>query len=139
MTGRRKLVRSPVSVTSKQAARAHEIQAVTPRRDTDRVVESQAVQFGEAARSVAGRARSLGLTTPVFKSPPRIVGVSRTIRQRSDGQAVVAIAFRGRPWNAVLADMIDGVLHVNDLSGASASRARDDLWEAFCHPVEKAA
>jgi len=80
---------------------------------------------------LAGRARSLGLETPVFRSPPRIVGVSRTIRRRPDGQAVVAIAFRNRPWNAVLADMIDGVLHVNELAGAEASRARDDLWETF--------
>ena len=103
------------------------------------MVESQSVLFGEAARSLANRARSLGLTTPVFKSPPRIVGVSRTIRHRPDGQAVVAVAFRGRPWNAVLADMIEGILHVNDLTGASASRARDDLWDTFTTPAEVAA
>ena len=103
------------------------------------MVESQSVQFGEAARSLAGRARSLGLTTPVFKSPPRIVGVSRTIRHRADGQAVIAIAFRSRPWNAVLADMIDGIVHINDLGGAAASRARDDLWEIFSAPTEAAA
>jgi len=75
----------------------------------------------------------------VFKSPPRIVGVSRTIRKRTDGQSVVAIAFRGRPWNAVLADMIDGVLHVNELAGADASRARDDLWETFSQTDQIAA
>jgi len=57
--------------------------------------------------------------------------VSRTIRYRPDGQAVIAILFRNRPWNAVLADMIDGVLHINDLEGAEVSRARDDLWETF--------
>jgi hypothetical protein len=103
------------------------------------VVESQSVQFGEAARSLASRARSLELLTPVFKSPPRIVGVSRTIRRRSDGQAVIAVAFRSRPWNAVLADMIDGILHINELSGAAASRARDDLWETLSDPIEAAA
>ena len=103
------------------------------------MVESQSVQFGEAARSLASRARSLGLVTPVFKSPPRIVGVSRTIRQRADGTAVISVAFRSRPWNAVLADMIDGILHINDLSGADVSRARDDLWETFSAPAEAAA
>lgn len=103
------------------------------------MVESQSVQFGEAARSLANRARALGLATPVFKSPPRIVGVSRTIRQRPDGQSIVAVRFRGRPWNAVLADMIDGILHVNDLQGAAASRARDDLWEICTPPNEAAA
>ena len=65
--------------------------------------------------------------------------MSRTIRRRPDGQAVVSIAFRGRPWNAVLADMIDGVLHVNELAGAAASRARDDLWQTFCAIDEVAA
>lgn len=52
---------------------------------------------------------------------------------------MIAIAFRSRPWNAVLADMIDGILHINDLNGAAASRARDDLWETFSAPVEAAA
>ena len=67
------------------------------------------------------------------------MGVSRTIRRRPDGQAVISIAFRSRPWNAVLADMIDGILLVNQLSGAAASRARDDLWETFSSTVEAAA
>jgi len=75
----------------------------------------------------------------VFKSPPRIVGLSRTIRHRPDGQAIVSVAFRGRPWIAVLADMIDGVLHVNDLDGPAACRARDDLWSTFAAANEAAA
>ena len=139
MTGSPRPARWPANGTSKPVASKSATDTVTPRRDTDFVVESQSVQFGEAARSVARRARSLGLATPVFKSPPRIVGVSRTIRRRDDGQAVVAIAFRGRPWNAVLADMIDGVLVVNELQGAAASRARDDLWEIFVESTELAA
>jgi len=49
------------------------------------------------------------------------------------------VAFRSRPWNAVLADMIDGILHINELSGAAASRARDDLWETLSDPIEAAA
>lgn len=112
---------------------------VTPSRDDAFVVESPSVQFGEAARALANRARSLGLRTPVFKSPPRIVGVSRTIRYRPDGQAVVSIAFRGRPPNAVYADMIDGVIHINDLHGVEASRARDSLWETFSERLSAAA
>ena len=88
---------------------------------------------------MSGSARALGLATPVFKSPPRIVGVSRTVRQRSDGEWVVAIAFRGRPWTAVLADMIDGIMHINDLEGVQACRARDDLWETFSQLLEAAA
>ena len=75
----------------------------------------------------------------MFKSPPRIVGVTRTVRYRPDGQAVVSVLFRGRPWPAVLSDLIDGVLLVNDLSGVAACRARDDLWETFEESLKPAA
>lgn len=103
------------------------------------MVESQAVQFGEIARNVSNRARSLGLSSPVFKSPPRIVGVSRTLRRRPDGQAVVAVAFRNRPAGAVIADLIEGVITTNDVEGAQACRLRDDLWEPFSESVKIAA
>ena len=103
------------------------------------MVESQAVQFGEIARNVSNRARSLGLSSPVFKSPPRIVGVSRTVRRRDDGQAVVAVAFRNRPTGAVIADLIEGVLVVNELDGAQACRLRDDLWAPFSDSIKLAA
>lgn len=81
----------------------------------------------------------MDLVTPVFKSPPRIVGVSRTIRHRPDGQAIVAVAFRGRSWSAVISDLIEGVVFVNELTGAAASRARDDLWLELESSAEAAA
>ena len=115
------------------------IEPVTPQRDTVGVVESQSVQFGEIARLVANRARSLGLSIPIFKSPPRIVGVSRTVRKRDDGRSVVAVSFRNRPLGAVISDLVEGVLVVNELSGASACRVRDDLWEPFSDSVRAAA
>ena len=102
-------------------------------------MESPSVRFGEVARLVANQARSLGLVVPVFKSPPRIVGVSRTMRRRTDGQAVVSVCFRSRPWPAVVADLIEGVLVVNDLTGAAASRLRDDLWQPFAESTPLAA
>jgi hypothetical protein len=103
------------------------------------VVESPSVRFVEIARQVSSQARSLELIAPVFRSPPRIVGVSRTVRRRPDGQAVVAVLFKSRPWPAVVADLIEGVLVVNDLAGASASRMRDDLWQPFGESTELAA
>lgn len=114
-------------------------ESVTPRRDTVFVVESQSIQFGEIARDVANRARSLGLSAPVFKSPPRIVGMSRTVRLRADGQAIVAVAFRNRPKPAVIADLIEGVIVSNDLDAIKACRLRDDLWEPFIDTVKIAA
>jgi len=75
----------------------------------------------------------------VFKSPPRIVGVTRTIRRRPDGRAVVAVAVRKRPGAAVAADMIDGVLVTNGLTGAERGRLGDELWQAFDESLHIAA
>jgi len=41
---------------------------------------------------------------------------------------VVAIRIRGRPWSAVLADMIEGVVAANRLSAAAADQCRTELW-----------
>jgi hypothetical protein len=46
------------------------------------------------------------------------------------GTATVAVQLRHRPWVAVLADMIDGVLAVNALRGAAADEVRTALWQA---------
>ena len=38
---------------------------------------------------------------------------------------------RDRPWPAVLADMIEGVVVVNDLPPPRATRVRTELWDAL--------
>jgi hypothetical protein len=89
-----------------------------------------ALQFGAACRTLAAAARRGGLVPPSFRSPPRVAGADRTVRHRGGGAAVVAVAFQGRPPNAVLADLVEGVIVANRLSGAAAIRARSALWEA---------
>lgn len=42
----------------------------------------------------------------------------------------MAVAHRGRPFAAVLADLVEGVVVANHLAGADALRARSALWEA---------
>lgn len=42
----------------------------------------------------------------------------------------MAVRIRGRPWAAVLADMIEGVLVVNGVAGVEADALRGALWEA---------
>ena len=59
-------------------------------------------------------ARALGLVVPGFRSPPRLVGVQRSIK-RWHGGATVAVVVRGRPWPAVQADLIEGVVAANGL------------------------
>jgi len=86
------------------------------------------VEFATAARNLAREARRRRLVGPSFRCPPRLVGVDRTIRRHDDG-AIVSVRLRGRPWAAVLADMIEGVVVANRLQPPHADRLRSDLWE----------
>lgn len=90
------------------------------------------VEFAHAARRLARAAGSRGLVGPSFRCPPRLIGVDRTIRRRTDaegGGAVVSVRVKGRPCAAVLADMIEGVVITNRLMAPEADRLRNELWE----------
>lgn len=99
---------------------------------------SSTADFAAAARTLTREARRRGLVGPSFRCPPRLVGVDRTIRRRPDG-AIVSVRLRGRPWPAVLADMIEGVVVANGLEPPQSDRLRTDLWascgEAVPTPV----
>jgi len=41
----------------------------------------------------------------------------------------VSVRLRGRPWVAVLADMIEGVVVSNGLTAPQSDRLRGELWE----------
>jgi hypothetical protein len=73
-------------------------------------------------------ARDLGLAPPSFRSPPGIEGADRTVRHRPDGGAVVSVRHRDRPFAAVLADLVEGVVVANRLEGKEAMRVRSTLW-----------
>jgi hypothetical protein len=92
------------------------------------LAEATSLRFASAARTLGQLARQRGLTVPGFRSPPRLAGVERTVRRRPDGGATVAIRLRGRPWVAVLGDMIEGVVVANRLTGSAAHEARTALW-----------
>lgn len=101
-------------------------------------VEATSLRFAAAARSLGYAARLRSLVVPGFRSPPGLEGVHRTIRRRS-GVPTVAVALKGRPWSAVVSDMIEGVVVANGLSGAKADRARAALWLAVDDSGELAA
>src|SRR3546814_2902126 len=42
----------------------------------------------------------------------------------------IAVVVKDRPWAAVQADLVEGVIAANRLVGAAADRARDGLWLA---------
>jgi hypothetical protein len=87
------------------------------------------LRFATAARVLGREARSRGFDPPGFRSPPRLQGADRTLRRRARG-ASVAVRVRGRPWAAVLADMIEGVVVANGLVGVESDALRAALWEA---------
>jgi len=91
---------------------------------------STTARFASAARTLTREARRRGLVAPSYRCPPRVVGADRTLRRRSGG-GVVSVRVRERPWPAVLADMIEGVIAVNGLSPPAATRVRTELWEVI--------
>ena len=95
---------------------------------------SSTADFADAARTLTREARRHGLVGPSYRCPPRLVGVDRTIRRRPEG-AIVSVRVRGRPWPAVLADMIEGVVVANGLTPPQSDRLRTELWAA-CTPAE---
>ena len=94
---------------------------------------STTVRFAQAVQTIAGAARASGLIVPSFRSPPRLIGVLRSIK-RWDGVATIAVVVRGRPWPAVQADLIEGVVTSNGVLPPDSDRARAELWLALEGP-----
>jgi hypothetical protein len=91
--------------------------------------------FAAAARALSDEARRLGLQPPGFRSPPGLVGVDRSLRRRPGGVPAVAVRVGDRPITVVAADMVEGVVVANGLSGAAAADARDRLLAAVHEAV----
>ncbi|MDO8364747.1 MAG: hypothetical protein Q7V88_17785 [Actinomycetota bacterium] len=96
------------------------------------------LDFAYAARTLGREARRRGLVAPGYRCPPRIVGVDRSLR-RVKGGAVVAVQLKGRPWLAVLGDMIEGVVVANQLRPPQADRLRTELWQLMSGEVARPA
>lgn len=87
--------------------------------------------FAEAARLLGMAVRGQEMVMPSFRSPPREVGRRRTLARHDDGSVTVSVMVRNRVWEAVLADMIEGVVAANQMDGIDAEVLRDHLWEAL--------
>ena len=93
---------------------------------------SATMQFTAAARVLAQAAAECELVVPGFRSPPRVVGVNRTIRRSHTGEGgVVAVRLVDRPLAVILGDMIEGVIVLNNLNATQADRIRTHLWSAM--------
>ncbi len=94
-----------------------------------------ALGFASAARQLTLAAQRRGLDCPLFRSPPELPGMLRSLRRNRDGSVTVSVVVRGRNRLAVLADMIDGVVVANNLEFGDASQVRDELWSAISSEV----
>ena len=94
-----------------------------------------AVRFSRLIRALAFEARAVSLRVPGFRSPPRITA-NRTIRRFPDGQAVVAVALKGRTEPEVWADLVEGLLAFNGLNLVDAARLRSHLLPLHCGKTE---
>ena len=102
------------------------------------VVENlPALRFAESARRLGAAAREAGLTVPAFRCPPRVAGAARTIR-RYPGATVISVRLRGRPFDQVVADMVEGVLVANRVEPAGAGALRAILLDAVADVPEPA-
>lgn len=92
-------------------------------------MQARALRFAATARALGEVARAHGFEAPAFRSPPRLKGCNRSIRRYANGGTTVSVVVRGRPWSAVVADMIDGFVASNH--DGDGERLRDLLWGAI--------
>ncbi len=98
-------------------------------QDTTTTDRTASLRFADAARCLGAAARALDLAVPAFRCPPRIPGVARTIRRYPAG-VVVSVRLTGRPFEATVEDMVEGVLVANRVDPAAAVALRATLREA---------
>jgi len=94
-------------------------------------MQPTSIRFAAASAAIGRAARTQGVAPPAFRSPPGRRGAVRTIRRSPGGRTTVAVAIRQRPWSAVLADMVEGVIVANRLAGPAADACREALWSAL--------
>ena len=98
---------------------------------------AETLRFVEAVRAIAAESRRLGLDVPGFRSPPRLEGVTRSLRRRPGASPSVAVRRAGRPFDEVVVDMVEGVVVANGLAGRRADEIRARLL-AVAAPAEAA-
>ena len=84
-------------------------------------------EFADVVKQLERAAKAAGMRMPAFASPPRTASAKRTIRWLADDRALVAVRRADRGADAVVTDMIEGVVAANGLSGSEAKDAARKL------------
>lgn len=83
-------------------------------------------RFSSLALALGAWARTHALLAPQYRSPPQLLGVTRSLRRVPNARPIVAVTLRGRGESEVVRDMVDGLLAVNPQPGPDGSDAGDD-------------
>ena len=82
-------------------------------------------KFAVVAGLLADAARAWGVRPPGYRSPPARPGINRSLR-RELGGVVIAVRVAGRPFDAVVVDMVDGLFAVHP--GCDSPGRRRQVW-----------
>ena len=93
------------------------------------IESAPSVRFAIVAKILTQVSARCEIEVPGFKSPPRSVELDRTVRRQSSG-SVVSVRIKDRPFEAVIGDMIEGVILCNELPIAAAGKLRNLMWSA---------
>ena len=107
-----------------------EIRNVIPLMDNETMAESISIQFSIAVRTLGRIADQLGYRIPQFRCPPPSAKYQRSVRKTGEENLSISIVIRGRPWLAILADIVEGVVIANTQSGQD-SELRNILWDCI--------
>ena len=100
------------------------------------MAESVSIQFSITVRTLGRIANQLGYVTPQFRCPPPSAQYQRSVRRNHDDLSI-SIVIRGRPWLAVLADIVEGFVIANAKSGQD-SEIRNILWDTIgCNDLQR--
>ena len=94
------------------------------------VMQSLSLRFAESVRVLSGTAREQSLVVPAFRSPPHSPSNDRAIRRRG-ADVTISVRLNGRPFAAVQADLIEGLIVANDIEVACADEVRRTLWNSL--------
>lgn len=102
---------------------------LTPRvvKSATSLSEAPSMRFAVAARVVVEACHAEGIEVPAFRTPPKTKGIDRAIR-RSELGSIVSVRIIGRPFLAVIADLVEGAVICNQFAGSQASSLRNVLW-----------
>ena len=101
-------------------------------QSVSKIESAPSVRFSMIAQAFGRIGAQVGFVVPGFRTPPRSRESDRALRKDTSG-SVVAVRIKDRPFEAVIADMVEGVIVCNGLPAARSGELRNLLWRTALH------